>query len=256
MLGALAVEGRALEPLQLLALCGVPRIGRRDARRDSARRRRRFRSSIRPARGAASFKGEIAQTRDKIDPSGDVARSRQPRAEDHPRSPAQAADAAARHARVVPARQGHRQVPAGPGRHRAQRPLRAGRQDRAPERIPGHRARRVDERREPVPRAAQHRRNQQRHRRARRAGSRGGPPHPAGADRRVPRPRRRPAAHDRGGDRARRPAGARALLAVDRRRRAAAVDRRRVRAAGGAASAARSSPCRSRSRSCRRRPSC
>ena len=53
--------------------------------------------------------------------------------------------------------------------------------------IPGHRARRVGQRRQPVPRAARHGRDQQRHRRARGAGGRGGPPHPARADRRVPR---------------------------------------------------------------------
>ena len=103
----------------------------------------------------------------------------------------------------------------------------------------GHRARRVDERREPVSRAAQHGRDQQRHRRARGAGGRGGPPHPARADRRVPRAAGRPAAA-----RSRRPTEldvlqARARFsAVDRRRRAGALDRRRVRAAGGAASAA------------------
>ena len=67
-----------------------------------------------------------------------------------------------------------------------------------------HRPRRSDERREPVSRAAEHRRDQQRHRRARGAGARRGAPHPAGADRRVPRAADRPAADDRGGDRARR----------------------------------------------------
>ena len=49
---------------------------------------------------------------------------------------------------------------------------------------------------------------------------------------------RRPAADDRRGDRARRPAGPRALLRVDRRHRAGALDRRRLRAAGRAPSAA------------------
>ena len=72
MLAALAVEGRALEALRLLALADVSRFGRRDARRRSGARRRRSRSSRRPAARAASFKGEIAQVRDKIDPSGDV----------------------------------------------------------------------------------------------------------------------------------------------------------------------------------------
>ena len=77
------------------------------------------------------------------------------------------------------------------------------------------------QRREPVPRAAQHGRDQQRHRRARGAGSRGGPPDPARADRRVPRAAPATAAHRRGGDRARRAAGARAVLDRRRRRRAA-----------------------------------
>ena len=53
-----------------------------------------------------------------------------------------------------------------------------------------HRARQLRQRREPLPRAAQHCRNQQRHRRARTAGSRGGPPDPAGACGRVPPARR------------------------------------------------------------------
>ena len=51
-----------------------------------------------------------------------------------------------------------------------------------------HRPRRLGQRRQPVPRAARHGRDQQRHRRARGAGGRGSPPHPARADRRVPRP--------------------------------------------------------------------
>ena len=105
----------------------------------------------------------------------------------------QAADAAARHARVLPARQGHGEVPAAADRHRPQRPLRAGRARRAPRRDPRHRARQLGQRRQPLSRAAEHGRDQQRHRRARAAGARGGPAHPAGADRRVPRPRRRSA---------------------------------------------------------------
>ena len=68
--------------------------------------------------------------------------------------------------------------------------------------------------------------------------ARGGPADPPGADRRVPRPRRGSAADHRGGDRARRAAGARPVLELDRRRRAGAVHRRRARAAGGPASAA------------------
>ena len=187
---ALAVEGRALEPLRLLALADVPRFDRRVARRASAARPDRFRCSRRPAAAPRRSRARSAQVREKIDPSGDVVDDASPELRADSRSAAQAARAAAQHARVVPARQGDGEVPAGSGRHRAQRPLRARRQGRAPQRHPGHRARHVDERREPVSRAAQHRRDQQRHRRARGAGGRRGPPHPAGADRRVPRARR------------------------------------------------------------------
>ncbi len=204
ILDALAVEGRALERAAAAGAGGVPRFGRRDARRHPPRRR------VVPAARSGECRRGLVQGRDRADARQDrsVGRRRRPRepgAEDDPRAAAQAAHAAARHARVVPARQGHGEVPAGSGRHRAERPLRAGRQGRASQRHSRHRARRVDERRQPVSRAAQHRRDQQRHRRARGAGSRGGPPHPAGADRRVPRARRRPAADDRGGHRARRP---------------------------------------------------
>ena len=83
---------------------------------------------------------------------------------------------------------------------------------------PGHRPRQLGQRREPVPRAAQHRRDQQRHRRARAAGSGRSPAHPAGADRRVPRRACGSAADDRGGHRARRPAGARATSRESGRR--------------------------------------
>ncbi len=82
--------------------------------------------------GAASFKGESAQTRDKIDPSGDVVDHASPELRVDSRPAAQAEDASAQHARVVSARQGHVEVPAGSGRHRAQRPLRARGQGRAP----------------------------------------------------------------------------------------------------------------------------
>ena len=51
----------------------------------------------------------------------------------------------------------------------------------------GHRARQLRQRRQPVPRAAQHGRDQQRHRRARAAGGGGSPPHPARAGRRASR---------------------------------------------------------------------
>ena len=84
--------------------------------------------------GAASFKGEIGAGARQDRPVGRGGRSRQPGAAADSRPAAQAEVAAAQHARVVPARQGDREVPAGSGRHRAQRPLRAGGEGRAPRR--------------------------------------------------------------------------------------------------------------------------
>ena len=118
-------KGRALESLRLLALATFldsidesraghpPRAGIVSAARGRQRpapRRSRARS---------------AQVREKIDPSGDVVDHASPELRVDSRSAAQAADAAAQHARVVPARQGDREISAGSGRHRAQRPLRA-----------------------------------------------------------------------------------------------------------------------------------
>ena len=92
--------------------------------------------------GAASFKGETAQMREKIDPSGDVVDHASPELKMIRERLRKQRTPPARHARVVPARQGHGEVPAGSGRHRAQRPLRARRQGRAPQRDSRHRARR------------------------------------------------------------------------------------------------------------------
>ncbi len=80
-----------------------------------------------------------------------------------------------------------------------------------------HRARQLGQRRQPVPRTPQHGRDQQRHRRARAAGIGGSPPDPAGARRCAAAASRRLAPHGRCGDRARRAAGAGALLAPRRR---------------------------------------
>ena len=104
----------------------VSRLGGRHAGRDPARRR--FVPADRTGRGRRS----VVQGRDRAGPrqdrrGGRRRRSCEPGTEDDSRPAAQAADAAARDARVVPARQGHREVPAGSGRHRAKRPLRAGR---------------------------------------------------------------------------------------------------------------------------------
>ncbi|HKB11499.1 MAG TPA: endonuclease MutS2 [Vicinamibacterales bacterium] len=71
IIAALAVEGRALEALRLLALAGF--LDSIDESRAAIRRAPGSFPSLEAASGgAASFKGEIAQTRDKIDPSGDV----------------------------------------------------------------------------------------------------------------------------------------------------------------------------------------
>ncbi|HEY1909566.1 MAG TPA: Smr/MutS family protein [Vicinamibacterales bacterium] len=70
-LGALAVDGRALEALRLLAL--VAFLDSVDEARVAIRRAPGSFPLLEAASaGAASFKGESAQIRDKIDPSGDV----------------------------------------------------------------------------------------------------------------------------------------------------------------------------------------
>src|SRR5437762_4210354 len=71
ILAALAVEGRALESLRLLAL--VTFLDSIDEARAGIRRAPGSFPLLEAASGgAASFKGETAQTRDKIDPSGEV----------------------------------------------------------------------------------------------------------------------------------------------------------------------------------------
>src|SRR5205823_5981014 len=71
VLGALAVEGRALEPLRLLALAAfLDSVD--DARTAIRRAPGAFPLLEAAAAAAASFRAETAQVRDKIDPSGDV----------------------------------------------------------------------------------------------------------------------------------------------------------------------------------------
>jgi DNA mismatch repair protein MutS2 len=71
ILGALAVEGRALDAVRLLTLATFL-----DSVEDTRAAIRRVAGTFplveQAAAGAASFKGEISQARDKIDPSGDV----------------------------------------------------------------------------------------------------------------------------------------------------------------------------------------
>src|SRR5712691_1132252 len=94
------------------------------------------------------------------------------------------------------------------------------------------------EHRSAIPGTAQHRRDQQRHRRARRAGGRRGPADPARTHRCVPRPAGRAAPHHRRGDRARCHSSEGALCPTGRRRRAGHRPRRHVRAARRPASTA------------------
>src|SRR4051794_31063439 len=72
ILAALAVEGRALEALRLLSLATF--LDSVDEARASIRRAPGSFPQLEAASGgAASFRGETSQTRDKIDPSGEVA---------------------------------------------------------------------------------------------------------------------------------------------------------------------------------------
>jgi DNA mismatch repair protein MutS2 len=71
ILAALAVEGRPLEPIQLLELCAF--LESTEETRTAIRRvAASFPLLDQASAGVAAFKGEIAQTRDKIDPSGEV----------------------------------------------------------------------------------------------------------------------------------------------------------------------------------------
>src|SRR5438034_583170 len=71
ILSALAVEGRALEPLRLLALAAF--LDSIDESKAGIRRSPGAFPLLEAASGgAASFKGESAHTREKIDPNGDV----------------------------------------------------------------------------------------------------------------------------------------------------------------------------------------
>ena len=71
ILSLLAVQGRALEPLRLLALASF--LDSVDETRVAIRRTSASFPLLEAASGgAASFKGETAHTRDKIEPSGDV----------------------------------------------------------------------------------------------------------------------------------------------------------------------------------------
>jgi DNA mismatch repair protein MutS2 len=71
ILSALAIEGRPLEAVQLIELCAF--LESVEETRSAIRRvAASFPLLDQASAGTASFKGEIAQTRDKIDPAGEV----------------------------------------------------------------------------------------------------------------------------------------------------------------------------------------
>ena len=71
ILGALAIEGRPLEPTRLLQLAAF--LDSMDETRTAIRRvAAAYPLLDQASAGVASFKGEIASTRDKIDPSGEI----------------------------------------------------------------------------------------------------------------------------------------------------------------------------------------
>ena len=238
ILDALAVEGRALEALRLLALADVPRFGRRGARRHPPRarivsaargreRRRRVvqgrdgagraRRSIRPARSSTTRARSCKLIRERL-------RKQRTRLRSTLESYLRGKDTAKYLQDQVVTERNGRYVLVVKAEHRSGIPGIVHGASTSGASLFLEPLSTVEINNDIVALEEQE---------ARRS-----PPHPAGADRRVPPARRRPAADDRGGDRARRAAGARALLRIDRRHRAGAVDRRRVRAAGGAASAA------------------
>ena len=169
-LASLGIEGRPLDPLSLRTLAEFV---------DSVERSR---AGIQAAKGSfpllnaivsqlASFKAEVTAVRDAIDVSGEVLDNASPALRGIRDRLRQLRQKLRQHARTVRPRQGHVEVPAGRGHHGTERPLRAAGARRAPWQRAGHRPRQLRQRRQPVPRAGRHRRNQQRHRRTRGAGA-------------------------------------------------------------------------------------
>jgi dsDNA-specific endonuclease/ATPase MutS2 len=148
ILEALNVEGRALEPLRLFGLSEY--LESIEQSRNAVRKLSGFPILNALVETVASFRGEIADVRRKIDPSGEVADNASP-----------AEGKAAEYARFVRAGARDVEVPAGPGRDRPERPLRPDGARRAPPVDPGHCPRRLRQRREPLRRAARNDRDQQ-----------------------------------------------------------------------------------------------
>ena len=125
-LAALGVEGRPLEPLRPAGARRLSRVDRADARGDPSRRAARFRSGLR-AIAAESRRSRTRSPRRarKIEPSGEVVDNASPALATIRDRLRKQRTRLRVDARVVPARPGHGEVPAGAGRHRSQRPLRA-----------------------------------------------------------------------------------------------------------------------------------
>ena len=191
---SLAVEGRALEPPQLLALADVPRVGGRRVHRGPPRTDA-FPILRAIADAAAAFDPEIADIRRKIDPGGEVMddaspelrsvrdrlRKQRTRLRGTLESYLRGKDTSKYLQQQIVTDRNGRYVLVVRSEHRVGDPR--------------NRPRQFGQRRQPLSRAAQHGRNQQRHRGARAAGSGGSPADPPGVDRRDPPPRRRPRAH-------------------------------------------------------------
>ena len=237
VLNAIGVEGRPLEPLHLLSLAGFltsventcAGIRRAGAAAPTLRR---------IADRVASFDAEIVDLRRKIDPAGEVVddasrelksvrerlRKQRTRLRGTLESYLRGKDTSKYlQQQIVTDRNGRYVLVVRVGTSVGD---------------PGNRSWQLRQRRKPVSRAAQHGRNQQRHRRARATGSRRSPSHPPRTDRRLPKARRRSGAHGGRGGRTRRAPGARPVLSAGRRRSSQRLRRTAASIAGGKASAA------------------
>jgi hypothetical protein len=143
ILTALAVEGARARIAPPARARHLPRFDRRCARRHPPRARS-FPLLDAAAAAAASFKGETAQVREKIDASGEVFDHASPELRAiRDRLRKQKARLRSTLESYLP-RQGDGEVSAGSGRHRAQRSIRTRRQSGASRRHPRHRHGTVD----------------------------------------------------------------------------------------------------------------
>ena len=179
-LAELDVQGRPLEPLQLRmvadfvdsvdqARAGIGRAG------DDFPILRELVSKV------DGVQDEVAAVRDAIDPGGDVLDGASPELK-RIRNELRQKRQKLRGTLEQYTRGSAVEVPAGRSHHRAQRPLCVDGARRTSRQRARHRPRLVDDRRDAVHGARRHRRDQQRHRRARGSRARRDFPHPARAD--------------------------------------------------------------------------